>query len=98
MSKREAHEAMLRKIEKEVVFGSMAPSPKDIAWLIAELWATYAAKDMADGCLHEIGVTLEALGCGCGEDSLAATPPMNYPEWIACVVRAHVKKALEDAK
>lgn len=49
--------------------------------------------DAANGCLIMVMNALKAFGCECGPDSHEATPPMMYPEWIACVLRSHTKKS-----
>ncbi len=45
--------------------------------------------DWASECLAEIKKTLETCGCCHGHDG-SSTPPMMYPEWIACCVSHRV--------
>ena len=45
--------------------------------------------EMSDGCLVMIAEALEEFGCCHGHDG-KATPPMMYPEWIACIIRHHI--------
>lgn len=49
-----------------------------------------AEGDMAAGCLEMIREALRQIGCKCGPDAHKSTPPMMYPEWIACVVSSAV--------
>lgn len=59
------------------------------------------ADPWAEECLHMIKGVLMQFGCKCSPDAHEDTPPMCYPEWIACVVHSAVAKdraALKEAK
>lgn len=43
--------------------------------------------ELSDGCFIMIAGMLDDMGCMHGHNSHAGTPPMMYPEWIACVVQ-----------
>lgn len=55
----------------------------------AQKWRQHA--EISDGCLAMIRDALVKLGCEHGPDSHNSTPPMMYPEWIACVIRHRIK-------
>lgn len=45
----------------------------------------------ARGCLSMIADALENWGCACeSPQKRDHTPPIMYPEWIACVIKKHV--------
>ncbi len=56
-----------------------------------QLAAERSEHRMADECLQMVAERLTALGCGCGPDAHAATPPCSYDNWITCVVAHHMK-------
>mgnify|MGYP001597132200 FL=1 len=52
--------------------------------------------EMSEAILHEIGKTLNALGCAHGPGTHEQTSPMFYAEWIRCVVaRARAEQQVE---
>jgi hypothetical protein len=56
-----------------------------------------ANAEMAGEIINEIGRLLQKLGCMCGKDSLESTPPMMYPEWIACAIKKREAEAARRA-
>ena len=56
-----------------------------------ELYFTSLNSDMADSIIFEMGQILSQHDCahGNGVHSLTDTPPMMYPEWLQCVLKAY---------
>ena len=105
----EAVRIVQRAISNNVVYGCRSTQIGDtliveadclrrqLAACQKELAEAKGMRELADGCLIMIGECLEELGCQCGKESLSATPPMNYPEWIMCVIRHKVSEAAKSA-
>ena len=53
--------------------------------------------DQANGCLAMIRDQLTLYPCMHDNDDHSATPPMMYPEWIACIIARAVKDAIKGA-
>jgi len=55
--------------------------------------------EMSWGVIEEIRDLLTAQTClhGEGKHSGESTPPMMFPEWIACVIQAAIAQAKRDA-
>ena len=45
------------------------------------------SREASDECLAMVAETLKEFGCCHGHDG-NNTPPMMYPEWVACVVES----------
>ncbi|MCK4625026.1 MAG: hypothetical protein KAV00_06935 [Phycisphaerae bacterium] len=65
-----------------------------VACLRRQLAQAKSDLEMANGCLNMIAERLEQIGCG-HDDARASTPPMNYDDWISCVVAHQTKQAKE---
>ena len=57
-----------------------------------ELAESQADADLSNGCLHMIRDRLMNIGCKHGPDTHKSTPPMNYDDWISCVVLSYATK------
>ena len=73
-----------------LLIGDNKMGKEEVKSLIKRLEEAEFDAEMWQGCSAMVRDTLIGLGCKCGEDSHKATPPMNYPEWIHCVVKSRV--------